>query len=176
MSDMLREDLLERLDRLDEDASLMFDGDKRFHLVIVGGGALILLKRISRATHDVDAISASREILELLEKYDINCRVQTYINNFPYNYQDRLVLLHVGGRKVNFYTASLEDIIIAKLYSDRATDMRDVENEKVVEAIDWMLLEKLATEEDEARASAINDRCYTDFRANYDDYVRRFRK
>ena len=42
MSDMLREDLLERLDRLDEDASLMFDGDERFHLIIVGGGALIL--------------------------------------------------------------------------------------------------------------------------------------
>lgn len=135
MSDMLRDDLLERLDRLDEDASLMFDGDERFHLVIVGGGALILLERISRATHDVDAISASHEILELLEKYDINCRVQTYINNFPYNYEDRLVSLSVGGRKIDFYTASLEDIVIAKLYSARATDIRDVESEKVVEAI-----------------------------------------
>lgn len=175
MSDMLREDLLERLDRLDEDASLMFEGDERFHLVIVGGGALILLERISRATHDVDAISASHEILELLEKYDINCRVQTYINNFPYNYEDRLVSLSVGGRKIDFYTASLEDIVIAKLYSARATDIRDVENEKVVESIDWELLEKLAVEEDEARASALNDRCYADFKASYDDYVRRHR-
>lgn len=176
MSEMLREDLLERLDRLDEDASLIFDGDERFHLVIVGGSALILLERISRATHDVDAISASREILELLEKYDINCRAQTYINNFPYNYEDRLVPLHIGGRKIDFFTASLEDIVIAKLYSARATDKMDVENDKVVEAVDWKLLEKLATKEDEARASALNDRCYADFKVNYDDYVRRFRK
>jgi hypothetical protein len=175
MSEMLREELLKRLDRLDEDASLMFDGDERFHLVIVGGSALILLEHITRATHDVDAISASREILDLLDKYDINCRVQTYINNFPYNYGDRLVPLHVGGRKIDFFTASLEDIVIAKLYSTRATDIQDVENEKVVEAIDWILLEKLAVEEDEARASALNDRCYADFKANYDDYVRRFR-
>ncbi len=176
MVDMLREDLLERLDRLDEDASLMFEGEERFHLVIVGGGALILQERISRATHDVDAISASREILELLEKYDINCRVQTYVNNFPYNYEDRLVSLRAGGRKIDFFTASLEDIVIAKLYSARAIDIRDVEGEKVVEAIDWMLLEKLATEENEARASALNDRCYADFKANYAEYVRRFRK
>lgn len=175
MPDMLREDLLERLDRLDEDASLMFDGNERFHLVVVGGSALILLERITRATHDVDAISVSREILELLEKYDINCRVQAYSSNFPYNYEDRLVPLHIGGRKIDFYTASLEDIVIAKLYSARATDIRDVESEKVVEAIDWKLLEKLAIEEDEARASALNDRCYADFKANYDDYIRRFR-
>lgn len=175
MPEMFREDLQERLDRLDEDASLMFDGNERFHLVIVGGSALILLEHINRATHDVDAISASREILELLDKYDINCRVQTYINNFPYNYGDRLVPLNVGGRKIDFFTASLEDIVIAKLYSARATDIHDVENEKVIEAIDWKLLEKLAVDEDEAKASALNDRCYANFMANYDDYVRRFR-
>jgi len=174
MTSMLRADLLERLERLDEDASLMFDGDDRFHLVIVGGSALILLERISRATHDVDAISASREILDLLEKYDINCRVQTYINNFPYNYEDRLVPLHNGGRRIDFYCVSLEDIVIAKLYSSRSTDAQDVANEKVIEAIDWKLLEKLAINEDEARASALNDRCYADFKANYKDYVRRF--
>ncbi len=76
---MLRDDLLERLDRLDEDASLMFGDDERFRLVIVGGGALILLECILRATHDVDVISASPELLCLLDKYDINtfaCRRQ----------------------------------------------------------------------------------------------------
>lgn len=36
-------ELIERLKRLDEDASLMFDDDRRFRVVIVGGGALILL-------------------------------------------------------------------------------------------------------------------------------------
>lgn len=80
--------------------------------------------------------------------------------------------LSIGGRKIDFYTASPEDIVIAKLYSARAADIRDVENEKVVEAIDWGLPEKLAIE---ARASALNDRCYADFKASYHDYVRRHR-
>ena len=74
---MLREDLIERLKRLDEDAFLLYPGDERFHIVIVGGSALILLEVISRSTLDIDAISASREIRGLLERYDINCDVQT---------------------------------------------------------------------------------------------------
>lgn len=176
MVDLFREDMLNRLDRLDEDASLMFDENKKFHLIIVGGSALILHESLMRATNDIDAISASREILELLVKYDINCRVQTYINNFPYKYENRLVRLPVGGRKIDFFMVSLEDIVIAKLYSPRPTDIRDIENAKVIESIDWELLDKLAVEDDEAKASALNPRCYADFKAAYDDFVRRFRK
>ena len=37
------------------------------------------------------------------------------------------------------------------------------------------LLERLALAEDEARASALNDRSYAEFKASYDEYVRRFR-
>ena len=54
--------------------------------------------------------------------------------------------------------ASLEDIIVAKLYSARATDIRDIESESVVTAVDWELLEKLATDEHEARANALNEK------------------
>lgn len=90
---MQKDDLLQRLYRLDEDVDLSLAGNETFHLVLVGGGALILQEYIRRATHDMDAISASSKIMHLLEKYDINCRVQTYINNFPYNYEDRLVPL-----------------------------------------------------------------------------------
>lgn len=86
-----REDLLLRLERLDEDAFLLFDNDSRFKMVIVGGSALILLETITRATLDIDALDASPEIVDLLEKYDINMRVGTFVNNFPYNYDDRLV-------------------------------------------------------------------------------------
>ena len=80
---MQYEDLNERLKRLDEDAALLYDDGRRFRLTIAGGSALILLEVISRATLDVDALEASPELLRLLERYDINCRVQTYINNFP---------------------------------------------------------------------------------------------
>ena len=46
MEGFFKEDLLERLARLDEDADLLFDDDRRFKLVIVGGSALICWKQL----------------------------------------------------------------------------------------------------------------------------------
>ena len=172
---MLREDLIERLKRLDEDAYLMYPSDDRFHIVIVGGSALILLEVISRSTLDIDAISASREIRGLLERYDINCDVQTYINNFPYNFEDRLKSLSINGKKLDFFTASLEDIVIAKLFSFRENDRQDIIKDTVLKAIDWDTLDQLATAEDEVRINVLNERNYQDFRYNYEEYVRRYR-
>ena len=105
MDGFFKEDLLERLARLDEEADLLFDDDRRFRMVIVGGSALILLETITRATHDIDALDVSPEIADLLEKYDINTRVGTFINNFPYNYDERLVPVRLNGRRIDFYTA-----------------------------------------------------------------------
>ena len=174
MEGFTRAELLNRLRRLDEDVDLLFEDNRRFRLVIVGGSALILLETIVRATHDIDALDASAEIMELLEKYDINTRVATYINNFPYNYDDRLVPLDIGGKRIDFFTASLEDIVIAKLCSARPTDRQDVIDAKVLKALDWERLHILATAEDEAKASALNDFRYKEFRETYDEYVRRY--
>ena len=121
----------------------MFDDDRRFRVVIVGGGALILLETIDRATLDIDALSVSRELLPLLERYDINAQVAAYINNFPYNYEDRLHKLEIESSKIDFYTASLEDIVIAKLCSFRDTDRQDVISPEVLKEIDWDLLKSL---------------------------------
>ena len=175
MGGFFREDLLERLARLDEDVDLLFDDDRRFKMVIVGGSALILLETITRATLDIDALEVSPEIIDLLEKYDINTRVSSYINNFPYNYDDRLVPVRLDGRRIDFYTASLEDIIIAKLYSFRGTDEQDITNPSVLNQIDWERLEYLATAEDEAKASALNSFRYEEFMDNYRAYVERWR-
>ena len=174
MNGFMKDELFKRLIRLDEDADLMFDDDKRFSMVIVGGSALILLEVISRATSDIDALYVSSEIIELLERYDINSAVSTFINNFPYNYYDRLVELH-KGRKIDFYSASLEDIVIAKLYSGRDKDRQDITSKNVLEKLDWAILEELAISENEARASALNEFRYNEFKSNYDDYVKRWR-
>ena len=91
MTGFFKTDLLKRLERLDEEVDLLFDDDRRFNMVIVGGSALILLETITRATLDIDALDVSSEIIPLLEKYDINTHVGTFINNFPYNYYDRIV-------------------------------------------------------------------------------------
>jgi len=170
MLELSRGELLTRLKRLDEDAGLLYGEGVRFHLVIVGGGALILQEYLSRATHDIDALSSSKELHQLMEKYDINGRVQTYINNFPYNYEDRLVLLF-QGESIDFFTASLEDIVIAKLYSYRDTDLRDIENPEILKALNWELLEQLATDDNEAHASALNENNYAQFRYAYEKYV-----
>ena len=172
---MLREDLIKRLERLDEDAYLLYPGEERYRLIIVGGSALILLEVISRSTLDIDAISASREIRGLLDRYDINCDVQTYINNFPYNYEDRLKPLPIRGRKVDFFTASLEDIVIAKLFSYRDTDRQDIITDTVIKALDWDLLDQIAKSDEEVKLNALNDRNYNDFLFNYEEYVRRYR-
>ena len=174
MPDLICDDLIERLNRLDEDADLSFDTDERYHLVIAGGGALILQRYIMRATHDIDAIAVSTKLLALLEKYDINCRVQTYIHNFPYNFEDRMVPLF-QGRKIDFFTASIEDIVISKLYSVRPIDKSDIEADEVLKKLDWELLDKLAIDENEAKASALNEENYAYLRAKYENYVGRFR-
>lgn len=168
-------DLYERLKRLDEDAALLYDDARRLRLTIVGGSALILLEVISRATLDMDALEASPELLKLMERYDINCRVQTYINNFPYNFEDRLKKVPIEGKKIDFYTASLEDIVIAKLFSAREVDRQDIISEKVLQNIDWNRLEHLAMAEDELKASVLNDKNYAEFLVNYEEYVRRYR-
>ena len=171
---MMKAELMERLYRLDEDADLMFDDDRKFEMIVVGGSALILLNSISRATHDIDAINVPRDLIELLDKYDINTQAETYINNFPYNFENRLVPIEMETRKIRFYTASLEDIVIAKLCSVRDTDRSDLVEETILRTLNWELLDYLATDEDELKASILNDWRYADFKANYDDYVRRF--
>lgn len=75
MVGFFKKDLMDRLARLDEDADLLFDDDCRFKMVIIGGSALILLETITRATMDIDALDAPREVVPLLEKYDINTHV-----------------------------------------------------------------------------------------------------
>ena len=176
MSSMMRDDLIQRLKDLDEEASLLFGEAERLHMVIVGGGALILMELLPRATHDIDVLDSSRKLHSLMESYDINTRVQTYINNFPYNYEDRLVPLHdIQGKIIDFYTTSLEDIVIAKLYSYRGVDHEDITDPNVLRSIDWDRLHELAIAEDETKRSALNDRLYEQFLYDFREYERTYR-
>ena len=46
----------------------------------------------------------------------------------------------MGGRKIEFYTASLEDIVIAKLYSFRDLDRQDLISDNVLNNIHSLVL------------------------------------
>ena len=173
MLELSFDDLLSRLHQLDEDAYLLYDSDVRFHIIIVGGSALILQKYRTNATHDIDSISVSKELLPLLDKYDINTRAEAYINSFPYNHEDRLKLI-LSGKKVDVYTISLEDVVIAKLYAARSVDMFDITTEEVLNSIDWKQLKYLATDENEAWASRLNDTNYYVFLDTFKEYERKY--
>ena len=173
---MDREEILDRLRRIDEEASLMFDMTDRIHMIIVGGGALVLMEYLTRSTHDIDVLQVSHQIQDLMAQYDMNMQVQSYMNNFPYNFEDRAVpVKEIQGKLIDFYTAALEDIVIAKLYSIRDTDSLDITSPNVVNHIDWDLLRQLATSEDEAKANALNETRYNEFLDSYYDYERKYR-
>lgn len=171
---MNKQDILDRLDKMDMEAFATIDDSNMYQVIIVGGSGLVLLGTITRATQDIDALEASPAIRHLLAKYDANLRVSTYINNFPYNFEDRLNKLEVGGRKIIFYTASLEDIVVAKLYSFRDVDRQDLISDEVLKNVDWARLKHLALDEDEARSSALNEQSYRSFLYDYYEYVRMY--
>lgn len=178
MQGLTRDDLVQRLLDFDEEMFLRYGGaieGERFHIVIVGGGALLLSGMIFRATHDMDAINISPELCAFMEPYDINTHVSAHIDTFAPSYPDRIKLLDIKGKVIDFYTASLEDIVIAKLCAYRDSDIADITNQTVLNAIDWELLHRLATDEDELKATMLSDYRYNEFLFRYNEYEGRCR-
>jgi len=167
-----KEELLERLKLLDTDASLLFYDESKYHVFIAGGGALILMDYTSRATSDIDVIDATKALHELFGKYQMNTHVAAHINSFLFNYEDR-VRLFWSGEKVDFYTVSLEDVVVAKLCADRPSDWDDLE--VVAKYVDWEKLEVLVTDEDELRTIKMSERRHSDFHHAYERYVKEFK-
>lgn len=176
MFELSRNDLVQRLQDFDEEIYLLYGENFHFDIVIVGGGALLLMNLTDRVTHDIDVISSVPDKLQkYMAAYDINTRVAAYSFNFPFNYPDRKKKLDLTGKCLDFYTVSLEDIVISKLYACRDSDMLDITAPAVLKDINWDLLHKLATAEDEAKASALNERNYLEFKARFDEYEGRYR-
>lgn len=168
------EDIFERLYRLDEDAELTFSDDVEFKCYIVGGGALMIMGYALRATHDIDVLETiPKSLQELFSKYNMNCDVKAYSDNFPLGYEDRANKVDIDTVKISFYTLSLEDLVISKLCTTRyEQDKTDIESERVVKSIDWEKLEKLANTMKSQMLSLTN---YENFYYNYQNYVKRFK-
>lgn len=163
-----REELESRLRDFDRAVSLLHPG-QTFRLVLVGGGAMVLLGCLARSTTDLDALSVPRQLVSLMTKYDINCRVVAYLDHFAYNLEDRLVPLGLGTTAVECYSASLEDVVASKLYSERDSDAHDVRRPEVLAMVDWVRLAEVA---EDMRDSRMNDRRYEQFLHNYREYRR----
>ena len=124
---LYEKEIIERLLQVDRDMALIDTSDDVYTCVIAGGSALVLMKKIYRSTHDIDSIDASDEIKQLLELYNINMNVNAYRINFPENYLERIVKVNIPTKKVNFYTLSLEDLVVSKLCAMRGKDIEDIE-------------------------------------------------
>lgn len=66
-----REEIEGRLRAFDRAVSLLYPG-RTFRLVLVGGGAMVLLECLARSTTDLDALHVPRELVGLMAQYDIN--------------------------------------------------------------------------------------------------------
>lgn len=97
----------------------------------------------------------------------MNCRVTAYLDHFAHNLEDRLVPLDLGTRAVECCSASLEDVVASKLYSERDSDSQYVRRPEVLETLDW---ERLAEVAEDMRDSKMNDRRYGQFLHNYREY------
>lgn len=170
--DLYREEIINRLLQVDKDMALLDTTSDMYSCVIVGGSALVLMKKIYRSTHDIDSIDASDEIKPLLETYNINMNVNAYRINFPEDYLDRIVEVNIPTTKVKFYTVSLEDLVVSKLCGMRGKDVEDIENKLVYKDLNWDLMDELI---EEVCYGMLNDFDVNALKANYENYKERFR-
>jgi len=167
------QDLKERLLRLDEDAYLL-DDENVYSCFIVGGGALILMGYIIRATHDIDVICFfPKNLLSLMDKYDMNASACAYMDSFPDDYIKRAKKIDLKTKKIDFYTLSLEDLVISKLSASRDKDIQDITSNAVLSTINWVQLAVLA---DEIKLSLLNNRLVSEFEYNYNEFVERYKR
>ncbi|MGD9910240.1 MAG: DUF6036 family nucleotidyltransferase [Candidatus Izemoplasmatales bacterium] len=156
-------DLERRMKELDQ---IVFDHHPNMHLecVIVGGGALLIKKATSRSTLDIDVLYASKIVEDYFDIFDFNSKVKSLSFCFPYNYEDRLELVDIETKVIRYYTPSIEDLIISKLYAFREKDQEDLKAIIHQKQYDIHQLDKVV---EEARLSALNDRMYNEMVSLY---------
>lgn len=132
---------------------------------------MVLLGHPSRATDDLDCLAPPAELRSLMNEYDLSGRVAAYQDHFAYNMEDRLVRLDLPTSAVEYFAASLADLVASKLHSDHETDMVDVRRPEVLATLDW---NQLADVVDDMRASSLNERRHRLLLDNYERYRREF--
>lgn len=171
---MEKKELLEKLLLADEEISMLYHSDEKIRVIIVGGSSFIIKGIIKRQTPDIDTMGLYRQLEPIFNKYEINSNANAYSDNLPYNYEDRLEKVELDTKIVEYFTPSLEDMVIMKLFSSRSKDSKDVENPNVLSQIDWDKLDSLVSS-DELDYSFDKERLNI-FKHNYENYVKKYKK
>lgn len=167
---MDKQSLVDMLLALDEEVLLSLGEFQKKPAVVIVGGAAFMLRDITRrgVTHDIDILQADRAVREILSHYpNINGAVAAYMDQIPYNFEDRLEVLDIGARAITFLTPSTEDMAVMKLYAERPQDIQDLDSAAASGQIDWALLDRLVHDPDEAQASALSERRYREMVGAY---------
>ncbi|MDD6290017.1 MAG: DUF6036 family nucleotidyltransferase [Eggerthellales bacterium] len=168
---MNKEDLIRILQRIDEEVWLVIGRrDPKPRVVIVGGAAFMLRDLTPRKiTHDIDVYEVDEAIRAILGMYpEVNRAVAAYADQIPYNFEDRLVVIDVGAKAIEFTAPCVEDMVVMKLYAERPSDIQDIDGAVSAGEIDWDLLERLVYSDDEAAASALSTRRYEEMKSAFE--------
>lgn len=172
---MNKDELINKLKALDEEIYMILPNENRINMTIVGGGALILQGYLNRVTLDIDLVDIYYPVLNpILEKYDVNCRSNAFVDCMAENYASRLTKVNIETKIIDYYTLSLEDLVIMKLFSSRGKDHEDIRNKNVLDNLDWAKLDVIISS-GEADTS-FNQRRYKEFLSRYLEYVKECKK
>lgn len=176
---MDRQNLVDILLGIDEEASLVLPpSPTNPNVVIVGGSAFMLRDMTCRpVTDDIDVFQVDAAVRDIISRYpQVNGAVAAYCDQIPYNFQDRLVPLEIGAKRIKFLTPSLEDLAVMKLYAWRPNDISDLTSTHFLNAVDWGLLHDLVYSDEEAHASALSERRWREMTATYKEYEEAWRQ
>lgn len=156
---MNKQELLENLKGLDEEVFFRYGRKNRFKVVIAGGSALLLQDLTARpTTNDIDLFESTEEVRSIMSRYGANARVSGLSQFVPYNFEDRLIpITDIQGTCIDFWALSPEDLVVMKLYRWSESDISDITNRVLLDALDWNVLEHLVYGKDEARLSIISE-------------------
>lgn len=128
-------------------------------------------------THDIDIYMADEAVRAILNMYpQVNGAVMAYADQIPYNFEDRLQILDIGSKAIEFLTPCVEDMVVMKLYAERPNDIQDVDGAVSANEVNWELLERLVYSKDEAAASALSQRRYSEMKSAFERMKERCRK
>ncbi len=176
---MDRDALEQTLLDIDEEAYLTLGAISPKPKVVIVGGAAFMLRGLTRraVTHDIDIFSAEQAAREIISHYpQANGAVAAYMDQIPYNFEDRLESLGLDTKAIDFMAPSTEDLAVMKLYAGRPNDIQDLESAASGGFVDWDALEHLVYSDDEAKASVLSERSYREMTDAYESYKGRCKR
>ena len=155
MENFQKEGIINRLIQLDNDLLALYGTSRRFEITITGGSALIVLDLLpdERFTTDIDVLETAKEIETLLDRYNMNMHVSTFLYKYPENWKTRRRSVQYGGKTLDVFTLSNEDLAITKFLAWRETDRVDLINMLEADNIDLDKLKAILDDITEIRVN-----------------------